>query len=217
MNNLILRTITSFFLLFLIFVSLINIQLLFILLLVLNFIVIDEFKKLFNAIFSKNHFFYFISLLSMLVYIVFFTLILLNYLSQSFSVNKFTVFFLLSIIIATDVGGYIFGKVFGGKKLTKVSPNKTYSGALGSLILSIIAAFLFFTFQKKFLFIDLNFIFVVLAISLTSQFGDILISFLKRRAKIKDTGSLLPGHGGMLDRIDGLLFALPLGILIFST
>ena len=216
MNNLILRTITSFFLLFLIFVSLINIQLLFILLLVLNFIVIDEFKKLFNAIFSKNHFFYFISLLSMLVYIVFFTLILLNYLSQSFSVNKFTVFFLLSIIIATDVGGYIFGKVFGGKKLTKVSPNKTYSGALGSLILSIIAAFLFFTFQKKFLFIDLNFIFVVLAISLTSQFGDILISFLKRRAKIKDTGSLLPGHGGMLDRIDGLLFALPLGILIFS-
>ena len=216
MNNLILRTITSFFLLFLIFVSLINIQLLFILLLVLNFIVIDEFKKLFNAIFSKNHFFYFISLLSMLVYIVFFTLILLNYLSQSFSVNKFTVFFLLSIIIATDVGGYIFGKVFGGKKLTKISPNKTYSGALGSLILSIIAAFLFFTFQKKFLFIDLNFIFVVLAISLTSQFGDILISFLKRRAKIKDTGSLLPGHGGMLDRIDGLLFALPLGILIFS-
>ena len=123
----------------------------------------------------------------------------------------------MSIIIATDVGGYIFGKFFGGKKLTKVSPNKTYSGALGSLILSLIAAFLFFTFQKKFLFIDLNFIFVVLVISLTSQFGDILISFLKRRAKIKDTGSILPGHGGILDRIDGLLFALPLGILIFST
>lgn len=217
MNNLILRTITSFFLLFLIYVSLINIQLLFILLLVLNFIVIDEFKKLFNAIFLKNNFFYFISLLSILFYIVFFTLILLNYLSQSFLVNKFTVYFLLSIIIATDVGGYIFGKFFGGKKLTKVSPNKTYSGALGSLILSLIAAFLFFTFQKKFLFIDLNFIFVVLVISLTSQFGDILISFLKRRAKIKDTGSILPGHGGILDRIDGLLFALPLGILIFST
>ena len=217
MNNLILRTITSFFLLFLIYVSLINIQLLFILLLVLNFIVIDEFKKLFNAIFLKNNFFYFISLLSILFYIVFFTLILLNYLSQSFLVNKFTVYFLLSIIIATDVGGYVFGKFFGGKKLTKVSPNKTYSGALGSLILSLIAAFLFFTFQKKFLFIDLNFIFVVLAISLTSQFGDILISFLKRRAKIKDTGSILPGHGGILDRIDGLLFALPLVILIFST
>ena len=216
MNNLFLRIITSILLVSIIFISFINIQLLFLLLLIVNFIVLDEFKSLFLKIFNKNNLYYFLSFFSVLIYVVFFSLILINYLNQSFLVNKFTIYFILSIIFATDIGGYIFGKIFGGKKITKISPNKTYSGAIGSIILSIILSILLFAFQKKFILVDKEFIILVILISVISQIGDMFISFLKRKAKTKDTGSILPGHGGFLDRIDGLLLALPFGILFFS-
>ena len=117
----------------------------------------------------------------------------------------------LSICICSDVGGYVFGKTIGGKKLTKISPNKTLSGSIGSFIFSILPIFLF-NFQN---YININFYFSLknilycLIISLVCQLGDLFISYFKRLNKVKDTGSILPGHGGLLDRIDGIIFAIP--------
>tara|TARA_A100001234_G_scaffold221453_1_gene237630 strand:- start:2152 stop:2493 length:342 start_codon:yes stop_codon:yes gene_type:complete len=106
------------------------------------------------------------------------------------------------------MGGYFFGKLFKGKKLTKISPNKTYSGLIGAYFLSFIVL-IFFSFKFD---ISFNFILFTFLISSISQIGDIFFSYLKRKAKIKDTGKILPGHGGILDRIDGIIFALPFSI-----
>ena len=126
---------------------------------------------------------------------------------------KIILFILLSACIASDIGGFLFGKVFKGPKLTKISPNKTYSGSLGSIILSsLVVLFISFLFD-----IGLNFKIVITG-ALTSifcQLGDLLFSFLKRKAKLQDTGKILPGHGGILDRIDGLLLGVPIGFIIF--
>ena len=114
----------------------------------------------------------------------------------------------------SDIGGYIFGKTFGGKKLTKISPNKTYAGAIGSLILSLLSLPILVFIQKNFLneilinFLQLNFYILTLLTSLIAQSGDITVSYWKRRFNIKDTGKIFPGHGGVLDRIDGLIFVL---------
>ena len=121
---------------------------------------------------------------------------------------------ILTICISTDIGGYIFGKIFKGKKLTKISPNKTYSGMLGSLILSLIFSSLFLELTTNFTYLSLNSIntlIFILLISIISQTGDIVISYFKRKSKIKNTGNLIPGHGGLLDRIDGMIFAFPFG------
>ena len=123
---------------------------------------------------------------------------------------------MLLICISTDVGGYIFGKTLGGKKFTKISPNKTYSGILGSYILSIIFGGFYYYYFDEFLVLNQNSLIFIFVISSVSQFGDLSISYIKRRAKIKDTGSILPGHGGVLDRIDGILFAIPIGIILLS-
>ena len=113
------------------------------------------------------------------------------------------------ICISSDIGGYIFGNIFKGKKITKISPNKTYSGMIGSYILAVLFSYLFFGNQY-----DLNLLLIyTLVVSSISQCGDFFISYLKRKAKIKDTGRLLPGHGGFLDRLDGLIFALPIGLI----
>jgi len=117
----------------------------------------------------------------------------------------------LCICICSDTGGYVFGNIIGGKKLTKISPNKTISGTIGSFIFSILPIFLI-DFQN---YIDINFDFSLknilfcLIISLTCQLGDLFISYFKRLNKVKNTGSILPGHGGLLDRIDGIIFAIP--------
>jgi len=117
--------------------------------------------------------------------------------------------YLISICFCTDIGGYVFGKIIGGKKLSKISPNKTISGTIGSFIFSIIPLIILLNFN----YIDLEFnstnIVFCFLISLISQLGDLFISFIKRKAKIKDTGNLLPGHGGILDRVDGIIFAVP--------
>ena len=125
-------------------------------------------------------------------------------------------FLLIMIIcITTDIGGYIFGKIFKGPKLIKISPNKTYAGMIGSFLLSIITSYLFaikydYTFlQNQNLFEDFYFIFLVFIISSVSQIGDLTISYFKRLSKIKNTGNIFPGHGGLLDRIDGMIFAFP--------
>ena len=122
-------------------------------------------------------------------------------------------FYSILVSIMSDIGGLVFGKVFKGKKLTKISPNKTISGSIGSLVFSISLIPFFYRGQ-----IDqnlLSLILITIFISLTSQLGDLFISFLKRKAKVKDTSDLLPGHGGVLDRIDGIIFAIPLGIYLF--
>ena len=111
--------------------------------------------------------------------------------------------FILCICAASDMGGYIFGKTIGGKKLTKISPNLTISGSLGSFFFSPLPLILFsysLTFEN---------LFFCLIVSLSSQLGDLTISYFKRLNKVKDTGNILPGHGGLLDRIDGIIFAIP--------
>jgi len=118
---------------------------------------------------------------------------------------------ILCICIFSDIGGYVFGKVIGGKKLTKISPNKTISGSLGSFIFSILPVLLF-NLQNyigvSYEALSIN-IALCLIVSLACQLGDLLISYFKRLNKVKDTGTILPGHGGLLDRIDGLIFAIP--------
>ena len=127
---------------------------------------------------------------------------------------------ILIICVTTDIGGYIFGKIFKGPKLIRISPNKTYAGMIGSFLLSIITSYLFaikydYTFlQNQNLFEDFYFIFLVFIISSVSQIGDLIISYFKRLSKIKNTGNIFPGHGGLLDRIDGMIFAFPFIFLI---
>ena len=117
--------------------------------------------------------------------------------------------YLISICFCTDIGGYVFGKIIGGKKLSKISPNKTISGTIGSFLFSIIPLMVVLNFNYIDLaFNSINIIFCLL-VSLISQLGDLFISLIKRKAKIKDTGNLLPGHGGILDRVDGIIFAVP--------
>ena len=124
--------------------------------------------------------------------------------------------FIITICIFTDIGGYLFGKVFKGPKLTKISPKKTYTGVFGIFLLSLITGLIFFNY------LDINIvntdplplILLILSISLISQIGDLIISYFKRKAKLKDTGKILPGHGGLLDRIDGLVFVMPLIYLL---
>ena len=120
--------------------------------------------------------------------------------------------FIILISISTDVGGYFFGKSFKGPKLTKISPNKTYAGVIGSFIFSLLAGHAYIKFLSNNL-LEFKYTFVlllILFISLISQIGDLIISYFKRKAKLKDTGKLLPGHGGILDRIDGLIFVVPI-------
>ena len=132
------------------------------------------------------------------------------------SENSVFFLYLISICFFTDIGGYVFGKTIGGKKLSKISPNKTISGTVGSFIFSIIPLMIILYFD--FLDLKLNFknIIFCLLISLISQLGDLFISYIKRKAKIKDTGNLLPGHGGVLDRVDGIIFAVPFSYFLLK-
>ena len=114
----------------------------------------------------------------------------------------------------SDIGGLVIGKIFKGKKLSKISPNKTISGSFGSFIFSLILVPFFLKYLSGYNILTI--ILFTAIISLASQLGDLLISLLKRKAKVKDTSDLLPGHGGFLDRIDGIILAVPIGLLIFS-
>ena len=126
-------------------------------------------------------------------------------------------YWILITTFLSDIGGFTFGKIFKGKKLTKLSPNKTYSGAIGSIISSIFALFFLNFYQKIILseniinFYNLKFLLLTILISFFCQLGDLHVSFWKRKIKIKNISNILPGHGGILDRIDGLIF-----VLIFS-
>ena len=120
--------------------------------------------------------------------------------------------FIITVSIFTDIGGYVFGKTFNGPKLTKISPNKTYVGVFGGFLLSLIAGLIYLNYFGESEIVDTDYILIfllILFISSISQIGDLIISFFKRKAKLKDTGKILPGHGGLLDRIDGLVFVMP--------
>ena len=122
---------------------------------------------------------------------------------------KLIIYILLLGCVASDIGGFIFGKTFKGPKLTKTSPNKTYAGALGSIFLTmLIMATLFNLIMTQFTF---KILLIGLIVSIAGQLGDLFFSLLKRKAKINDTGNILPGHGGILDRIDGILIGMPVG------
>ena len=129
--------------------------------------------------------------------------------------NSYNFFFKIFLIcVFTDIGGYIFGKFFKGPKLTSYSPNKTISGSIGSylLSLSLLPVFIYFNLvNQNHILLTIIFIFLI---STVSQLGDIIISYFKRKSNIKDSGKIIPGHGGILDRIDGMIFAFPFGYFI---
>ena len=181
--------------------------------LVLSLIVLSvlsalEFINLTNKI-IKNKFYSFVSNLFFVIYIFIFCLFFF-YFSNFFHL-KVMLFSLLLCCVASDVGGFVFGKTFKGPKITKISPNKTYTGSLGSVIFSMIV------FSGSIFFFTNNFNYMILIIaiitSIACQFGDLFFSFLKRKAKIKDTGNFLPGHGGILDRLDGIFLGIPIGFI----
>ncbi len=127
---------------------------------------------------------------------------------------KIIIIYSLLVSILSDLGGLFFGKIFKGPKLIKISPKKTISGSIGAFASSILLIPFFNVFLENYGFTLL--IVITLLISLTSQSGDLFISFVKRKAKVKNTSDLLPGHGGFLDRIDGIIFAIPVGFLLFK-
>ena len=138
----------------------------------------------------------------------------LFFIFSNFLQLKIFLFIILLSCVASDIGGFIFGKLIGGPKLTKISPNKTISGFVGSIILTILVFTSIFTYLTN----DLNYKYFLIAIviSFTCQIGDLFFSFLKRKARIKDTGKILPGHGGVLDRLDGIFLGTTLGFLFFT-
>ena len=212
------RLITSIFLIFLLGLSFSYSYILIISLILVSFISWIEFQGLIARIFRKKNFkinFFKISTNGLsLIYLTIFSAIIFSGISQDNF--KMSMLYLFSICICSDVGGLLFGKIFKGKKLTKISPNKTISGSIGSFLLSLCLVPIF-----HFLLVDqfsnlLNLIVLAILVSFFCQLGDLFISFLKRKAKVKDTGDILPGHGGLLDRIDGMILAMPLGIFIWK-
>ena len=177
-------------------------------LIILGVLSIIEFLQLTNKIFSKKFGKYFINIFFIIyvfVFCIFFTI-----LSNNIG-SKISLYVFLLGCISSDIGGFIFGKIFKGPKLTKISPNKTYSGALGSIILTLIVlSFLFYEITK---FFNMSIIITAITVSISCQLGDLMFSYLKRKAKSKDTGNILPGHGGVLDRLDGIFFGVPIGFL----
>ena len=173
----------------------------------LIFLVFFAFIYEWNKVFKKKDIIYFTGLV---IFIIFLILSIKIYNLKSYNLN-----FLWLILIAwlTDIGGYIFGKIIGGPKLTKISPNKTWSGALGSFVLSQFSFLIFFS-ETNYKFGTYVFV-IQLFLSFVGQAGDLLMSFIKRRNGIKDSSKLIPGHGGFLDRVDGLIWIIIFGSILF--
>ena len=187
-------------------------------LIIISIIVWIEFYGLISKILKKDsiknrilRFLYKSTSLLYLILLVFFILYIETY------HPSMRVYVLYSVLVAvtSDVGGLVVGKTFKGIRLTKISPNKTISGSIGSFIFSLLLIPFFnnILMQQSILFLIL----ITLLISFTSQLGDLFISFLKRNANVKDTSDILPGHGGFLDRVDGIIFAIPIGFLLFNS
>ena len=213
MLELIKRFLTSIILISLLLISIKNIYILCIVLIICFYLIIDEFHFLLRRNLKKGEKSkLYLSILLLIIYVAYFNIKIFNTILNNNSSELLLLYFIIITCISTDIGGYIFGKIFRGKKLTKISPNKTYSGLIGSFILSISVTIIFF---KEYADLE-RIILISFIISTISQIGDLYISYLKRKAKVKDTGKILPGHGGILDRLDGVIFALPLGFFIFK-
>ena len=141
------------------------------------------------------------------------------YLADFSKTSFYLLLWSIIVVILSDIGGYVFGKIFKWKKITKISPKKTLSGVLGSFIFSLFSIFvvnLIFPTQNIINFLDAKFFFLAIILSLVAQAGDLTISYFKRLEKIKDTGKILPGHGGIFDRIDGLMFVILVTFFLFN-
>jgi phosphatidate cytidylyltransferase len=225
-HNFIKRIITSIILLSLLIFINFSHQYIFILsILILGMIICIEANNLFSKILIKKYSkdnailnlfnIKFISLNIVTFCYVFFIFCNLSY---EIHETKGPVFFLyvISVCFFTDIGGYFFGKIIGGKKLSKISPNKTISGTVGSFLLSMTPLIIVLNINFLDFKLNLTNIFFCLLISLISQLGDLFISFIKRKANTKDTGNVLPGHGGILDRLDGIIFAIPFSYFLIK-
>ena len=185
-------------------------------LVIISIILWIEFYALISKILRKNkfkdkvlrHLFKAMSLLYLLLLVSFIVVVETYYPN----LKLYLIYSFLTAILS-DIGGLVFGKTFKGKKLTKISPNKTISGSIGSFIFSLFLVPFFY--QELIVFNILSLVVITLMISLVSQLGDLFISYLKRAAKVKDTSNLLPGHGGFLDRLDGVIFSIPFGVTMF--
>ncbi len=210
MSGLTKRIYTGFFLLIFFISSIFNKFILSVLLLLCFYQLFYEFFYIFKKIFENTKLKLFIlSATTLLFLLLLITFVWIPFHNDNLTIQN-TIIMIICITISTDIGGYVFGKIFKGKKLSKISPNKTYSGMIGSYIFSIILAITLFKNQY-----EINYLlFFIFFISTVSQIGDFSISYLKRLAKIKDTGNILPGHGGFLDRFDGLIFSLSFGLLV---
>ena len=207
MNELNKRMLTSILLIILLLSMLFYNYIFIIGLLVIATIVWIEISGLFNKIF-KDKFIKFLANFLALIYIFYFTWLSV----EAFRYDNLKIIWQYSILICimSDIGGYVFGKTFKGKKLTKISPNKTISGLIGAYIFSLLIMFGYlYIFDGDNL---TKFLIITLTVSSTSQLGDIFISFIKRKAKVKHTSDILPGHGGILDRVDGMIFGIPIGL-----
>ncbi len=205
------RLITSFVLGVIFFFSILSEVILIFVLIIIFIQLYFEFYSLINKILSKKQKFllFLISFLILIYIFIFILCIAINFLDKQNN-NFFILMMSISVCIASDIGGYVFGKFFKGKKLTSISPKKTYSGLFGAYILSVMSSYLIF-----YNFFSLNYIITFsVIISTVSQSGDLFVSYLKRKAKLKDTGEFLPGHGGLLDRLDGILFAIPFALAL---
>ena len=205
------RLITSFILGLIFFFSIISEIILIFVLIIIFIQLYFEFYSLINRILSYKRKFllFFISFLILIYVSIFILCIAVNFLDRQNN-NFFILMMSISVCISSDIGGYIFGKLFKGKKLTSISPKKTYSGLFGAYILSMLSSYLIF-----YNFFSLKYIIIFsLIVSTVSQSGDLFISYLKRKAKLKDTGKFLPGHGGLLDRFDGIIFAIPFALAL---
>ena len=210
--NLSFRIFTSIILLVILFFGLYFDKFIWLGLLILSSMI--SFHEFFNLIKKKynqeKYKIYLLNILS-LIYLTYF--IFAGY--SLYEKSKLTLLFIILVCIFSDIGGYVIGKSIGGKKLTKISPNKTISGSIGSFFFSllpiIILENIFENFINENIFI---YILICLFLSLICQLGDLSISFFKRKANVKDTGTILPGHGGLLDRIDGIIFVLPIAYIL---
>ena len=206
------RVITSISLIIILYLSFVNNLILSAALLAIVFLLFNEFYNIIKRILINRKNYQLTFLFLVLLYLIYFSVdIWLLFSTDSYN-SKNLLFFIIIICISTDIGGYAFGKIFKGKKLSSVSPNKTYAGVLGSYLLSFVISLIFFNELNS----KVNYLVITFIISSLSQIGDLFISYLKRKAKLKDAGSILPGHGGLLDRLDGILLATPIGLFLVT-
>ena len=203
-----LRIQTSLSLLILVFLMMMFNSILLYMLIILSVLSVIEFIQITKKIFLQKILKYLLNLIFIFYLSIF---CFLFFFFSNFVQLKEILYILLFGCFASDIGGFLVGRAVKGPKLTKISPNKTYSGAIGSILLTCI------TVSALTILFTNNFSYIVLIMSISTsigcQIGDLIFSFLKRKAKLKDTGFFLPGHGGVLDRLDGILLGIPLGFL----